>query len=1171
MCSKLFKNLLLAIPLMAFSVSASAFYKVITVEGDQTAAEPSDTATFLISAEIAAEDTGRTVSLAITGDADHTDDFTLTFPASCEEDGAGTDTITFAASSTGDDSYDLTLGGYTGGGSGGSTVGGGTVFFTCVITIDPVDDMIDEDLEGFTLTLSGSSDFLKNPKSQVFTISDNDTAALVVTDTDWNGSDPVVLTQKATSESGDTDSFWVELATEPTANVTVDLAVSPDTEALISSGASGDVAALELTFTSGNWNTGQLVTITGQDDDPAVQDGNINFQVTVLTTTEADTKYNSQVGGPVNGVNADNDEPGQLRFTQSSQIGDEGDALVLQVERINGSSSEVTIDYLIENVGTTSGSDYTDTTPTATTLTWAEGDSDPKDITITLEDDALWEPAAEQFTVTLVEASITGGAALLTPSVQTITINPSDPITIAISAPVPDPVPEGDTGDPDVPVTFTVTYSGGTLETPMSISWATVDGTATAGSDYTAAGAGFDLPVNGDPVDLVVNVLGDNDPEGNETFSAQLSESFDLVTLAGGGASVATIEDDDAPDEGTFSITSISPNPVMESTGLVTVTVSRITDVNTLLAASVNIATSDGTALNVGAAAGDYEAIPAATTLDWAADDKADKTIDIVINDDEAGEPQEDFTVTITPVATEQIGTGSGVVNIVADPTVAVNPTVYTVSEDGGSVVVTVELANPNTAVTTVNYTTTDGSATAGDDYTTTSGTLSWTPPDSAPKGITIPILADADETGPESFTVDLSTCVNCTITAAQATVNVEEGEVQEPTPGNLAFSPTSILVGEGTGIAGIVVTRTSGTDGDVTIGWETVAGTATSPDDFVAASGTLSWADGVGGNQIIPVTITDDAVPEPSESFTVQFVADSETGTEGDPTVSATSVTVTIADDDSNDPGDFSVIPTNVNEGDGVINVSVTRDNGSNGAVSVTYVTVSGTATGANPADPLTDDYLYTTGTLDWADGDSSAKIIPVTIVDDAEVETEESFTVELSAPTGGASIANGTAAVTIFDNDGGGTFSISDVTVFEIDQQATVTVTRSNDNNTSASVFWQTFDGTAEDENGDNDYTSAFGEEVWLDGDTSDTRTITIPIIPDDKVEGDEFFTVTIVDVAGESVTISKADGVVVIKDPIPIPTLGQWAMGLMILLLLGFGMAAMPAQRRVFIRRS
>ena len=207
MRSKLFRNSLLAISIMAFSISASAFYKVITVEGDQTAAEPSDTATFLISAEIGADTDPRTVSLAITGAAEHPEDFTLSFPSSCEQDGTGTDTITFAFSSTGEDSYDLTLGGYAGGGGGGGAVGG-TATFTCIITINPVDDMIDEDLEGLTLTLSGNSAFLKNPVEQVLTISDNDTAALVVTDTDWNGSDPVVLTQKATSESGTTDTFW---------------------------------------------------------------------------------------------------------------------------------------------------------------------------------------------------------------------------------------------------------------------------------------------------------------------------------------------------------------------------------------------------------------------------------------------------------------------------------------------------------------------------------------------------------------------------------------------------------------------------------------------------------------------------------------------------------------------------------------------------------------------------------------------------------------------------------------------------------------------------------------------------------------------------------------------------------------------------------------------------
>ncbi len=242
---------------------------------------------------------------------------------------------------------------------------------------------------------------------------------------------------------------------------------------------------LELTFTTGNWNSGQQVTITGQDDD--TQDGNAAYQVSVMTTTEADNKYNNKVAGPVNGVNADDDEPGQLRFTQSSQSGLEGDNLVLLVERINGSSSEVTIDYQITN-GSASGSDYNDTTA-STTLTWGEGVSGTQSITIDLVNDTLWEPTAEDFTVALLGNTISGGATLLTPNTQTVTISPSDPVTIAISAPDPNPVPEGDAGDADVPVDFDVTYSGGTLAGPMTISWQTVDGTASGGADYDSVGA----------------------------------------------------------------------------------------------------------------------------------------------------------------------------------------------------------------------------------------------------------------------------------------------------------------------------------------------------------------------------------------------------------------------------------------------------------------------------------------------------------------------------------------------------------------------------------------------------------------------------------------------------------------------------------------------------------
>lgn len=1169
MRSYLFRNFLLALPIMAFSTSVLAVYKVETASSDDnTAAEVTggspDTAEFWIKAQPAGDTNSLTTLSLLVNDgevgdpnvAENTEDFTLGFPSTCEVEGADTDVISFSASSTGPNSYDLILGGSA------LTCGGGTFAtpcdFYCVVTITPVDDMKDEDIEGINLKLAGPANNLKSPVFQIFTISDNDTAQLVVTDDDWNGSDAITLTQKSTSESGDQDSFWVELATEPEGNVTVNLVVDNTDEALISSGGA-DAGTLALNFTPSNWNDGQEVTITGQDDDPAnPQDGNTGYSISVT----ADSAYDNLVGGPVTGLNIDNDEPGQLRFTQSSQNGNEGANLILQVERINGSSSAVTIDYTTSN-GTASGSDYTDTT-SSTTLSWDEGESGTRDITITLENDTLWEAAAEDFTVALQEGSITGGAVLLTPSSQTININPSDPIEIAISAPSLDPVPEGN--DPDTTqVDFDVTYSGGTLESPMTIAWATVPGTATGDADYTTAGANIDLPVNGDAVTVSVTVLGDDLPEGNEVFSVDLSESFDLVTLAEGGSSTVTIEDDDASDAGTFSITDISPNPVMESEGMVTVTVSRIGNtVNT--AATIDFATSDGTALD----SSDYDANTG--SLVWATDDEDEfKTFDVAINDDEAGEVDETFTVTISPDDAEVIGTASVNVTIIGDPTVTVNPSNYTVSEDGGSVTVFVERANKDDQAVSVDYTTTDGSATDGDDFTADSDTLTWTANELGAKSIIIPILADADEAGPETFTVDLSNCVNCTIANAQATVTIEEGEVSEVLAGTFDFSPTSVQVGEGVGNATMLVGRSGGSDGVVSVDWETVAGTADENDDFEPTTGTLTWADGSLGFLQVNVPIVDDDDVEPSESFTIRLIPGSVTGSEGDPEIGTNSTgTVTITDNDSEVPGEFSVIPTNVNESDGVINVSVTRDVGSTGDVSVTFTTVSGSATGENPANPATDDYLYTTGVLDWADGDSSAKTIPITIVDDAIAEPEEAFSVTLSNPQGGATINLGSSNVTIFDNDGGGDFSIDDVVVNENDQQATVTVTRANDNNSAASVFWETQDGTAQDENGSNDYTSASGELIWLDGDTSNTRTITIEVIADGITEIPETFVVAITGVQGESVTIGKSDGVVTIIDPIPIPTLSQWAMGLLTLLLLGLGVYSMPVRNKARVVR-
>ncbi len=98
--------------------------------------------------------------------------------------------------------------------------------------------------------------------------------------------------------------------------------------------------------------------------------------------------------------------------------------------------------------------------------------------------------------------------------------------------------------------------------------------------------------------------------------------------------------------------------------------------------------------------------------------------------------------------------------------------------------------------------------------------------------------------------------------------------------------------------------------------------------------------------------------------------------------------------------------------ERDGQVTVSAVRSGGDDGAVSVDVATAGGSATSGA-------DFTAVATTLAWADGESGAKTVVVTIADDAEGEDEETFTVGLSNPTGGATLGTAAATVTIFDND--------------------------------------------------------------------------------------------------------------------------------------------------------
>jgi streptogramin lyase/Leucine-rich repeat (LRR) protein len=118
-----------------------------------------------------------------------------------------------------------------------------------------------------------------------------------------------------------------------------------------------------------------------------------------------------------------------------------------------------------------------------------------------------------------------------------------------------------------------------------------------------------------------------------------------------------------------------------------------------------------------------------------------------------------------------------------------------------------------------------------------------------------------------------------------------------------------------------------------------------------------------------------------------------------------------------------FSSANYSVDENGGSVTITVTRSGGSQGAISIDYATSDYIATADS-------DYIATSGTLNWADGDATDKTITIDITDDSKVESNETFIVGLSNVTGVAELGSpNTAEVTITDDD-----LISCATVTEI-----------------------------------------------------------------------------------------------------------------------------------------
>ena len=119
--------------------------------------------------------------------------------------------------------------------------------------------------------------------------------------------------------------------------------------------------------------------------------------------------------------------------------------------------------------------------------------------------------------------------------------------------------------------------------------------------------------------------------------------------------------------------------------------------------------------------------------------------------------------------------------------------------------------------------------------------------------------------------------------------------------PGVIALETSIINVDEGDSSAAIRVLRTNGTDGQVTVDYRTIDGSASAGQDYIERSGTLTFADGVA-QQTINVPLLDDGILETNETFTLTI--DNVTG--GATLLVPRTATITISDNEF-DPPDFA------------------------------------------------------------------------------------------------------------------------------------------------------------------------------------------------------------------------------------------------------------------------
>ena len=145
-----------------------------------------------------------------------------------------------------------------------------------------------------------------------------------------------------TTEAGGRATFSVVLESQPAANVTIGLNSSDAGEGLPST--------TSLVFTSVNWNSPQVVTVTGQDD--AISDGNVAYKIVTAASSSGDAAYSGLNAADVSLTNNDDDNPGIIVSPAGSPFTSEaGGSTTFTIRLISQPAANVSIALLSSDPG----------------------------------------------------------------------------------------------------------------------------------------------------------------------------------------------------------------------------------------------------------------------------------------------------------------------------------------------------------------------------------------------------------------------------------------------------------------------------------------------------------------------------------------------------------------------------------------------------------------------------------------------------------------------------------------------------------------------------------------------------------------------------------------------------------------------------------------------------